>query len=193
MRLTALCLVLAAGLGAVGCGRKPAYSDINVNQAAATENKPAAGESNPLPGIAPGTTAAPAAPADQQAFKLPRFMDPAKTEARDLPNYPRSVSRNVRYGPYEGTEMFAASLQTPDPMEKVAAFYDEAIKRNGWTVTSRIVDPEYSEWIVNKNQQDDAGKVVVQKDKQSNSFFISIARTGKPAPEKPAPAPKKQS
>ena len=71
-------------------------------------------------------------------------------------------------------------------MDKISAFYDKTIKGNGWTVASRVVDPEYSEWIL-KKASDDEAKVTVRKDKQTARFYIVVARTSKP----PQPAPSK--
>ena len=97
---------------------------------------------------------------------------------------------NLQYGPYQDAEVFSTSMLTHDPMEKIAAFYDQVVKGNGWTVTNRLVDPEYSEWVL-KKKEDNEAKVTVQKDKQlSNSFVIVVARTAKQS-QKPPPAPSK--
>ena len=117
-------------------------------------------------------------------------MDIAKGYPKDLPNYPQASRLNLQYGPYENTDTFSIALQTSDPMDKIAAFYDQVVKSNGWTVSNRLVDPEYSEWVLTKKEDNDA-KVTVQKDKQTNkSFIIVVARTAK-LPQKPQPAASK--
>ena len=34
-------------------------------------------------------------------------------------------------------------LETGDAMDKIVAFYDKAIKSNGWTVSDKLNDPEH--------------------------------------------------
>ena len=61
-------------------------------------------------------------------------------------------------------------------MDGIAAFYDKAIKSNGWEVTARNRDPEYSEWRV-KKRGDEEGGVTVRKDPAKGSMIIQISRT----------------
>jgi hypothetical protein len=108
-----------------------------------------------------------------------------------LPNYPGAAIVNIQYGPQQDAEIFSVAMQTGDSMDKIAAFYDKTIKSNGWDVTQRQVDPEYSEWMMKKNTSDEA-KVVVQKPKQGtlprHMFMIVVARTAKSAqPQQPKP------
>ena len=187
-----LIVLLVAGLLLAACGtRGPAYKDINTNQqapAASAGGEGAAGQappSNPNPAPA-GGTASPA-PQPPQAFRMPAFMEPGKGYPKDLPNYPDAKIINVQYGPVETNETFSVSLLTADSMDKISAFYDKVVKSNGWTVTSRVVDPEYCEWILKKADDNDA-KVTVRKDKQSPRIYIIAGRTSKqsqPAPPKP--------
>ena len=192
MKVQVFALVIAAGLSAAACGRHaPAYKEINTNQptVAAPQSPATTNESAPAPSATAGQTS-PTAPAPSPAFRMPAFMDVAKGYPKDLPNYPQASRLNLQYGPYENTDTFSIALQTSDPMNKIAAFYDQVVKSNGWTVSNRLVDPEYSEWVLTKKEDNDA-KVTVQKDKQtSKSFIIVVARTAK-LPQKPQPAASK--
>jgi hypothetical protein len=194
MKVQIFALVIAAGLSAAACRpHAPAYKDVNTNQPApqpsatspATTNEPASAQS------APAGQASPAAPAQPQAFRLPSFMDAAKGCPVDLPNYPSGARMNLQYGPSQDLDTYSIALKTQDPMNKITAFYDQVVKSNGWTVTNRQVDPEYSEWVL-KKKDDNEAKVTVQKDKQSNNTFIIVAartakqsQTSQPAKTKP--------
>jgi hypothetical protein len=189
MKVQIFALIVTAGLSVAACSpHAPAYKDINTNQPApaapqppATTNEPASAQN------ANAGQTSPAAPAQPQAFRMPPFMDAAKGYPSDLPNYPRGARMNLQYGPSQDMDAYSIAMKTQDPMDKIAAFYDQVVKSNGWTVTNRLVDPEYSEWML-KKKGDNEAKVTVQKDKQSNNTFIIIAaRTAKqPPPQQPA-------
>jgi hypothetical protein len=192
MKYWMIYLALVACLSVAACGpRQPAYKDVNTNQ--------------PAPSVNPGTIATPPANTNASpqvgetapmavppaAIKMPAFMDTAKGAPKDLPNYPGAAIVNIQYGPQQDTDIFSVAMQTGDAMDKIAAYYDKIIKSNGWDVTQRQVDPEYAEWMMNKNASDEA-KVVVQKPKQGsrpgNMFMIVVARTAKSAqPQPPKP------
>jgi len=197
MRVQVFALVLAVGLSATACGpHTPAYKDINTNQPAKAVPQSSATSNDPAPVSAGNATVGePSPPAKPQspAFRLPPFMDAAKGYPKDLPNYPQATTINIQYGPYQDTDVFSIALHTRDPMDKIVVFYDNVFKTNGWTVANRLVDPEYSEWVLKKKEGDEA-KVTVQKDKQSSGGFgIAVARTAKqPQTSQPAP-PKPQS
>ena len=191
MNLKVLALVAAVGLSVTACGpRKPAYSDINTNQPARPEAPATASEPAQNPA---GGAAAPAQtpPAQPTVFRMPAFMDASKGDPKDLPNYPQAATVNLQYGPNGDIDTYSVSLRTGDAMEKITGFYDQMLKSNGWTVASRLVDPEYAEWVLKKSDSDEA-KVTVQKEKQGNTFIIVTARTGKP-PQKPQATPTKPS
>ena len=116
-------------------------------------------------------------------------MDTRRTEVKDLPNYPGAHSVNIQYGPMGEIDMFTTTLMSRDSTDKIAAFYDKVIKTNGWTVTNRIVDPEYCEWALKKNDSDEA-KITVTKSTMPNVFAIVIGRTGKPPQATSATPPK---
>ena len=185
MKLVCFFLLLIMSIAMIACGpSKPAYSDINTNQPARSDNRnsselanasasPGAGQ-----GQQPGAQSQPAQPAqpESEKFKIPAFMDQNTGEIKDLPNYPRAIRRNVQYGPAQGKDTMSLLLETSDAMDKIADFYEKAIKSNGWTVSDKVRDPELSEWYLKKGKDDEA-KVEVKKDPRSNSMYIAIART----------------
>lgn len=69
-------------------------------------------------------------------------------------------------------------LRSNDPMDKIAAYYERVIKDNKWTVTDKIIDPEFSEWNLKKGDDNNA-KVQVKKDQQSGAMNIVIVRAEK--------------
>ena len=193
MKVLIICFALAVSLCAAACGpRRPAYEAINTNQAAPANQTPdaTAGAASPVNANAPAAPAGQTTPvetAPAPAFRMPAFMDTAKGAPKDLPSYPGGTILNVQYGPQADTDTFSIAIQTNDPMDKITAFYDKAIKSNGWDVSQRQVDPEYSEWLLKKNANDEA-KVTVQKARQGNLFVIVAARTAKQA-QPPQPKP----
>ncbi len=175
--------ILAVGLAACG-GRKPAYSDINLNQSRTANGNgsdQAAAETpqNPLPPVQPPTNSS-SQSAQSQQVQVPSFMDTIKGEARDLPKYPNGTIINLRMGPdpNQKTETLSMALRTPDPMDKIAEFYDKAIKANGWTVVDTTRDPEISEWRLKKGDRSE-GKVEIRKDPQAGGMVVIIVRTEK--------------
>jgi hypothetical protein len=149
----------------VGCSRKAAYSDMNVN-ASRPNRDTQASEEQPVDAAAPGADPAggspappppPQQPTQPAPFKLPAFLDAQKGEVKDLPSYPAGQRMSIQYGPLPGGEMASIVLQVSAPMDGIAAFYDKAIKSNGWEVTVRNRDPEYSEWRVKKRGSEEGG------------------------------------
>ena len=195
MKIQITVLVVVAALSVAACGpRRPAYNDINTNQPAKAEPQSPATTNAPEPAAgAPGGPPSPATSAPPTAFKMPPFMDAAKGYPKDLPNYPQAATINVMYGPQQDADVFSIALQTRDPMDKIVAFYEQVFKNNGWKVSNRLVDSEYSEWDLKKSETDEA-KVKVQQDKQSGKgFMIVVARTGKSSPKAEPTASKPQS
>jgi hypothetical protein len=178
----------------MGCGRKPAYSNINVNasrpqasaeqpaDAATSGANPAPESAAAKPGESPG--APPAQPPQQGSgrqaeMKMPPFFDGQTGEVKDLPSFPQAQRVSIQYGPVEGVgDMASLVLQTSVSMDRIAAFYDKAIKGSGWEVTVRNRDPEYSEWRLKKGDKDE-GAVTVKKDPTRGTMIIQIVRTNK--------------
>ena len=192
MKVWMICFALVAALGAAACARGPAYKDINTNQSSPANQAPAPTAVPPPPAnlnsaAAPAGQVPPPEAAQTPAFRMPAFMDAAKGAPKDLPNYPGGAILNIQYGPQADVDTFSIALQTTDSMDKIAAFYDKAVKSNGWDVSQRQIDPEYSEWLLKKNANDEA-KVTVQRAKQGNMLVIVVARTAKQA-QPPPPKP----
>jgi hypothetical protein len=176
--LVALGLIVASG----GCSHKPAYSELDTNRNSKNQNHN--GETQTAAQPTAGTDA-PQASASQP---VPAQAEPAKPTTasfmtaagaiKDLPSYPRAVRVNVQYGPVQQAMVMTLLLHTRDSMEKVQAFYTQAIKENHWTVTDKLLDPELSEWTLNKDERNNA-KVEVKKDPRTGSLDISIVRAEK--------------
>lgn len=163
-----------------GCSHRPAYSDLDSNRSSRNQN-----QNSPVQTAAdaPPATEAPQVSAPQtgqpqaETVKPPSFMNAAGA-IKDLPSYPRAVRVNLQFGPIQEATVMALVLHTGDSMEKVQAFYTQAIKENQWTVTDKLLDPELSEWTLNKDERNSA-KVQVKKDQKTGSLDISIVRAEK--------------
>ena len=172
----ALTLIVASG----GCAHKPAYSDIDSNRTSRNQNQTSQAQTSAEP---PAATEAPQAsvsqtgPAQAETVKPPSFMNAAGA-IKDLPSYPRAVRVNVQIGPVQQASVMTLLLHTRDSMEKVQAFYTQTIKENHWTVTDKLLDPELSEWTLNKDERNNA-KVQVKKDPKTGSLDIAIVRAEK--------------
>lgn len=182
MKLVCSFLVFAMSIGVIACGpRKPAYSDINTNKPGANQNQ----NNNEQPSIlanAPGSESQPAGGQAQpqsgqpEKFRMPPFLDTVSGQIKDLPSYPLSNRVNLQYGPLQGKDTATLMLETGDTMDNIVAFYDKAIKSNGWTVVDKIKDQELSNWTLKKGNGNEA-RIEVRKNPQSNSRYIAIART----------------
>lgn len=179
-RLLSLSLlaVLTAGFG--GCARKPAYSEMDPNSSSrnANLNRNTEGQTSPSTLPSAGTEAAQSAPATPAPFKSPTFVDQATGGITDLPTYPNARRLNIQLGPIQGLNTMSLAYGSSDPMDKITAFYDRVIKEKKWTVTSRVIDQDLSEWNLKKGE-DNTAKVQVKKDEQTRGFVIVMVRTEK--------------
>lgn len=164
----------------VGCSHKPAYSDIDANRTSRNQNQSAETQANSQPPAvaeAPPASASQASPSPSETVKPPSFMSATGT-IKDVPSYPRAVRVHVQIGPVQQATVMSLVLHTRDSMEKVQAFYTQAIKENKWTVTDKLLDPELSQWTLNKDERNNA-KVEVKKDLKTGSLEIAIVRAEK--------------
>jgi hypothetical protein len=188
-----LAIIFAVILTSGACGKKPAYSDIKTDQQGRPVDQNNNARPDAQPPAPPETTAqAPQAtaaqpptataqtPPAQQEIKPPSFFDTNKGEISDLPNYPVAVRTNVQFGPVQGIPTAMIVLQTKDPVDKVAAFYDRAAKGKGWKVVNRLSDPEFFQLDVEKSKTQE-GVVQVKKDSLTGQTIIVISRIEKPA------------
>lgn len=175
----ALILIVASA----GCSHKPAYSEIDANRTSKNQNQNSETQTSAQPqgatAEAPQASASQPGPAQAESAKLtmPSFLNAAGA-IKDLPNYPRAVRTNMQIGPVQQATVMILMLHTRASMEKVQAFYTQAIKENHWTVTDKILDPELSQWTLNKDELNNA-KVEVRKDEKTGSLNISIVRAEK--------------
>ena len=179
MRILIVVLVCILAAGFISCGNKTAYRNVSTSREAREANQNG-GQAPPAAtgAIADQTNPSPGSGAQQaqQTFKPPKFM--VNGQAKDLPNYPQALMKSIQYGPVEGTDTLSLVLETRDPLEKITAFYEKAIKSNGWTVEGKSINQEQAEWSL-KKVFDNEGKVQVVKNPQSNAFNIVIVRTEK--------------
>jgi hypothetical protein len=184
-------LIILLCLIPVACGnKKPAYSEIqtdkdgrpvnqNSNQETAAASEDQAAEGQTSPPQPQGQQPAPAA-AQPAPFKVPEFFDMNTGQIKDIPSYPRSTRVSVQYGPLQGTQSAMIILQTGDPVEKIAEFYDRAIKSNGWKVVS---DQRARDIMKIELQKGDRGEGLVRviKDERTGVINIGLSRIEKPA------------
>jgi hypothetical protein len=166
-------------VASAGCRHKPAYSDIDTNKSASSQNQnsPTREVSPPAPEAArePAPPQPPTTSSQTPASSLPSFFDQARGQVKDLPSYPHAARLHVQIGPIGELNLASIILQTSDRMDRIAAFYDRAIKDNQWKVNDRIIDPELSEWNLEKGK-DNTGKVQVKRDTQTGRLNIIIVR-----------------
>jgi hypothetical protein len=193
MRLLPLLLIVLI-LVVVACRREPAYKDLpaggsnNANTQAGAQPG-ASGESAAAPAETPQTETPPvvvqppavanANTAHRTANRYPSFLDPISGQIRDLPSYPRSTRANFQYGPMSGVDTALIVLQTSEPMEKLTAFYDKAVKSHGWTIVSNTRDPEHYRWELKKGPRDEA-VVEIRKSDQFPLTGIALTRAERP-------------
>lgn len=177
MKFVCSFLVCVISIGVIACGpRKPAYDGINSNQAAASENKNSSDQAT-APAVVPGSESQQAGgPPPPEKFRMPPFLDQTTGQIKDLPSYPLANRVNIQYGPLQGQDTATLMLETGDTMDNIVAFYERAIKSNGWTVSDKLHDQDISNWTLKKGKDSEA-KVEVRKDPQSKKLYIVIART----------------
>lgn len=176
LRFIAL-LIASTVMFSAGCKHSPAYSDMDANRSAKVENKNSGEQAS---ATTPEAVPAPSAPAPQPSrqFKPPTFLDTASGTIKDLPIYPGARRTNQIVGPAEGTNAATIVLTTSDPMDKIAAFYEQAIKSNKWVVVNKVIDPDVSDWTLKKGEDDNA-KVSVNRDSKTGRITIFMVRSEK--------------
>jgi hypothetical protein len=185
MKSVSLLSIIGAASLAFACGPKaPSYSNINLNKnapaGASATASPDSGATNQGQGGPQPPALQEASPSSQSApIKLPAFFDAQKGEIKDLPTYPSSTRLNVQYGPLGGFDSAMIVLQAGGSIEQIAAFYDRAIKSNGWTVTSDVRDTDRYRVEVKKGEND-TGVVQASKPPEASGATIVISRFQKP-------------
>jgi len=176
LRVIAL-LITAPILMSAACRNKPAYSEIDANKTAKVENSNSGEQASVTP--PPQPTPSPVAPQPQtRQFKPPTFLDPTDGSIKDLPSYPGARKTNQIIGPAEGTNAVTTVYTSADSMDKIAAFFERVIKSNKWVVSNKLIDPDVSEWVLKKGEDDNA-KVSVNKDSKTGHMTIFMVRSEK--------------
>ena len=174
--------ILTAGCG----GEKPADSptpnqpmtkadQMNNNQSSNSSVNPVA----QLEQEAKVASASQNANAGEQKMKIPSFLDTAKGGITDLPAYPGARRFSMQYGPLQGADSAMIIYMTPDPMEKVAKFYEGVVKSHAWKVVSNLKEPETIDLKLTKGERDEA-ILRIKKNLDQKVTEIMISRTQKP-------------
>jgi hypothetical protein len=177
LRVIAL-MIAAPILLSAGCRHKPAYSEMDANRAAKVENNNSGEQASATP---PESVPAPPAPAPQpqaRRFSPPTFLDSTNGAIKDLPIYPGAQKTNQVIGPAEGRNAVTIVLTSSDSMDKIAAFYERAIKNNKWVVVNKVIDSDVSDWTLKKDEDDNA-KISVNKDSKTGRITIFMVRSEK--------------
>ena len=112
-------------------------------------------------------------------MKPPPFLDSNTGEFKDLPRYPRATRTYAQIGPINGIEAGMFVLETAASYERIAQFYDQAIKQNGWTIVSNTRDPEYFKWELKKGKTSEA-LIEVKSSGKSIRKNILLSRAERP-------------
>ena len=175
LRVIAL-LITAPILMSAACRNKPAYSEIDTNKTARAENSNRGEEASAPP--PPESAPAPSPPPPKPQFTPPKFLDTTNGTIKDLPSYPGARKTNQVIGPAEGTNAVTIVMTATDSMDKIAAYYEKVIKSNKWVVSNKLIDPDVSEWVLKKGEDDNA-KVSVNRDSKTGQITIFIVRSEK--------------
>ena len=197
IRFVLLMVTVAAPL-LLACNHKPAYSDVPPSETekarerarqpappdTAAEPAPASGSDDQQAAPAPPQPAPPPVQGESAAprsteMKPPPFLDPNTGEFKDLPRYPRATRTYAQIGPINGIEAGMFVLETAASYERIAQFYDQAIKQNGWTIVSNTRDPEYFKWELRKGKTSEA-LIEVKSSGKSIRKNILLSRAERP-------------
>jgi hypothetical protein len=182
MKLSLYLTLIVAIVMAGGCGHKPSYSQMETDQSGKASNQNAVASSaaeKPVPLPDPSAQPleiTPQDPRNQQAgVPPPSFFDSKSGQIKDLPSYPRARRVRLGFGPMSGFETMILQLTTRDPIDKVVAFYDQAIKSNGWSVVENSRDTNNYQWTLLKQ----SGQGVIQIALQTQGrpvVYVSLQR-----------------
>lgn len=126
---------------------------------------------------APPADGPPAQPVEQRPLaKIPDFLDGQRI--KDLPVFPKSSISNFSYGPLADADMVLVFFEAFDTFDNVTAFYDKAIRSNGWKINTRTCDIGDCVWRVSKGDRDEA-IVQVKFDQQLKRVSGGINRSRK--------------
>jgi len=187
--------VAVASSFSISCGHKPAYSEVQTkdSQGPRASEQPVSNSSDqpatppadetqsakPEQAMPPTTAQLPETAPKKPVVSMPSFIDQTTGEFKDLPSYPKAYRTNLQIGPIGGAEAAMFLFETTESFQSIAAFYDKAIKKHGWTIASHIRDPEHLKWELIKGKTSE-GLVEVKGDGNSNRKGIILSRAEKP-------------
>ena len=193
-------IVMAGVCFSLACHHKPAYSNVQPSESEKAREQRASQQPSADAGAEPAAPsgsqdqpaqpeqAAPSMPVQGDAaatphsteIKPPPFLDPNTGEFKDLPRYPKATRTYAQVGPINGMEAGMFMLETAASYERIVEFYDQAIKKNGWTIVSNTRDPEYYKWELRKGKISEA-LIEVKSASNSTRRSILLSRADRPA------------
>ena len=179
------------------CSHSPSYSDTKANKganpadsnAARSEAGPSIEQVNPpapspspppaFPDssstLIPGSSPRLEGPASPSPTGTPAYLDPKTGRIKDLPLYPHAKVMGLQYGPIGGVSQVTLQAMIREPFEKVTAFYDKAVKDNGWTIDDNSRGVNSYTWQLSRGATD---RAAIRIDKNEiGRVSISLART----------------
>ena len=196
MKKYSLLLITLLAVVTLAACERPTSEDQNPGMQPVNRNTSRLPETPPPPDAPPtgsepppGTPPAEPTPAQPTTMKPAAFWNATTGEIADLPSFPGGARMSVQYGPVGGMDTAFIILSTNQPVDKISAFYEKAIKSNGWTVVTRLTDPEVYKVTLKKDASNEA-IVQVEKDPQTGYRRIVLTRLHKPA--QPAAQPAEQ-
>ena len=183
-------LLVVLSIGSIltaGCGGEKSADSATSNQPMTkadlmNNNQSSNSSVNPVAQLEQEAKAASAsqnANAGEAKMKIPSFLDMSTGGITDLPAYPNSRRYNIQYGPMQGADSAMVIYMTPDPMEKVATFYEGVVKRHAWKVVSNVKEPESIDMKLTKGGRDEA-ILRFKKNLDQRVTEILISRIQKP-------------
>lgn len=180
-------MILCLALIAAACG-KDASSRANQNSGGGsgsdsqTPQQPAAQQPNePQLATAPAVDQLAEQTQTPRSYpKTPDFLDAPKRQIKDLPNFPKFMLGQFRYGAIPGGEMAFINGTAFGTFEEVVDFYDKETKKNKWEVYFNTRDPGDVVWKMTRGTLDEA-VVEVKLDKFTNQVQTGISRVRKSA------------
>jgi hypothetical protein len=162
----------------IGCGKQDSTGEPTSPGEAATPSPAESPNSSPTDAIpSPSIEAPPAQPEPQRSpVRFPPFLE--GRNIKDIPIFPRSSVNNFIYGPVAGSDTAIVTFEVFDTFDNVTKFYDNAIKKHGWRVDSRICDIGDCSWRLSKGTRDLASIQV--KVGPENRVACAINRTQAP-------------
>lgn len=148
------------------CGKKASYSDIKVDSNGSLAGQPTPAQRT-MPSVAPGEQG--------NGVKTPDFYDTSTGQIKDIPMFPGAKRDNFQFGPVSGYQTVMIRAKTRAPFDTITKFYDEELKKHGWSITENNRSKENFSWTLSRGDSTTAN-VVVSNDTLNNQIYILINR-----------------